>query len=106
MDEILSVFGLNFEEISLDERAELERVAFIYEQSGRLSLDDVCKVIKESQQQVMLKLAVEPEGTINNVHLKARLLNYTMLLDLLSGPSKAKEALEEYCKRLKTIKKK
>lgn len=106
MDEILSAFGLNFEDITLDERDELERMALVYEQQQQLTLDDVLKGVQAAQQQVMLKLAIEPEGTVNNVHLKARLLNYTMLIDLLSGPMKARAALDIYVQRLKTIKKK
>lgn len=106
MDEILSVFGLNFEDITLDEREELERMALIYEQQQQLDLSQVLLHLKASQEAVMLKLAVEPEGTINNVHLKARLLNYAMLVDMLSGPQKAREALDVYVTRLKTIKKK
>jgi predicted amino acid-binding ACT domain protein len=106
MDEILSVFGLNFEEITLDERDDLNRMAAVYEIQQQLTLEDVKRYITEATNEVMLKLAVEPEGTINNVHLKARLLNYTMLLGVLSGPQRAREELAKYVERLKTIKKK
>lgn len=105
-DEILKAFDLKFEDITLDERESLERMAMVYETQSQLSIEDVRKGLQECINDVMLKLAVEPEGTVNNIFLKGRMLNYVMLMGVLSGPQKARDELALYVERLKTIKKK
>lgn len=101
MDEILNAFGLKFEEITLDERHDLERMAMVYESQQQLTFEDIRKAIQAAISTVSAELVIEKEGTVRNIFLKARLMNYMMLDGLLSGPQQARDELSKYAERLK-----
>lgn len=101
MDDILDAFGLKYEELTIDERDDLLKMVNVMEQQQSLSLEDIRTHIKDSLQEVMLALAKEPEGTTNNIFLKARMLNYSMLLGVLEAPMKARAEVEAYIQNMK-----
>lgn len=100
MEEILRALGVTYEELK---PAELDTVTQWLNdlQAKEITLDDVRKYIGKMKDEVSLALAKEPEGTMNNILLKGRLMNYVLLQAMLSSYPDAKEELDQYISNLK-----
>lgn len=102
MEELLHALGIeDYEKLSLDERETFDNWISVLQQKGELTPPEIKAYIEKMIYEVAQKLAVEPEGTKNNIHLKARLMNYILLKAFLDGPQAAQQELKNYIERLK-----
>lgn len=106
IDEILSKFGLKYEDLNSAEKETLHQWLDLLS-SKKLSLDDVKANIRQMKESVEKELTEIPSGWFTwllgwrrDFILKARLRNYMLLEAFLESPDKAKQALENMLARL------
>lgn len=100
VDEFLSKIGVPYEKLEEEERETL--LGWLKNLSERqLSLEDVKTNVRKMADGVARELS-EPElPKKKDIFLKARLRNYLLVLDFLTGPEEAKKGLERYMKNIK-----
>jgi hypothetical protein len=107
MEQLLSAFGLSYEDLRLEEREYLNNWLAQLEGKAEMRADQVRGFIVQCKNEVAYKLSELPddaEHKLQNIHLKARLMNYIMLEGFLTSPEQAKKELENYIDRLKQSK--
>jgi hypothetical protein len=109
IDEILSKSGLKIEDLNAAERQtlfdKLQSMA-----TRVLTVDDIRETITQMRDSVEVELAgyTEPKtlwdflfSKRKDIYRRARLRNYMLLLAFLSGPEKARKAIEQSLQNIK-----
>lgn len=100
MDELLKRYGLKYEELNSAERETLNNWMDAM-QKGGLSIERIKQYIENMRDAVAVEVSNYENGTRQDLYVKARLRNYTLLLGFLSTPEKAKEQFERALGNLK-----
>lgn len=101
MDQILEAFGLKYEELTGDEKSTL--TTWLHDVEAKsLSIQDIQQYVSDMKNSVATQLADTPHfKKEENILLKARLKNYSLLEAFLSTPQRAKRALEQHIEAVK-----
>lgn len=96
LDQYLKKKNLKFEDLTQDEKDTY--LSWVKALEGKsLGLEDVRNYIRFMKSSVAATLAdTKEEDREANLLLKARLKNYILLEDMLSGPEKASQAVAKY----------
>jgi len=101
MDRILEEYGLNYEDLNIEERNTYQQQAFNLK---NITVEDIITYIRDMKNAVALQLTDVPDdkehGDLNS-KLKARLKNYILQEAFLTAPDKAEKALRESLKNVK-----
>lgn len=96
IDEILSKFHVKYEDLSAIEKETLNSLLNAV-QTQTLTTEKIKEAIgtmKRSVENELTDLIKNNHSKEQDIFLKARLRNFMLLEDMLSGPDKAKRALE------------
>jgi len=94
IDELLKRAGLKYEDLNDAERQTLNEWMGALGKN-ELTLNGVRAYLASMRDSVEHDLAKSDNNTKNDLFLKARLRNYMLLEAFLTGPEKAKEALQK-----------
>lgn len=93
LDKLLSKRGLKWEDLTPEEREYASQLVNSV-QKAQITVEDIRSFISASRDTLILEVSKHDTGSKEDLLIKARIRNYTMLLGFLSGPEKAKKALE------------
>ena len=93
IDEILTKLGLKYEDLSKVERETLHTWMESLDKNT-VTLASVKTYISSMKDSVEQELTKTDNGSKQDIFLKARLRNYMLLEAFLSGPEKAKQAID------------
>lgn len=93
IDEILKKVGMKYEDLNSAERETLQNWINTLNQKA-ITLGSVKDYISAMRDSVENELAKTGHENRQDIYLKARLRNYLLLLGFLTGPEKAKQALD------------
>lgn len=97
IDKFLKKRGINsYDELNHVEKETYKRMLKVMSDKT-LTVSDLKSYISTMKSSVASQLSDTPETDRDkNIHLKARLKNYSLLEDFLAGPEKAQKALAKY----------
>lgn len=93
INKILEKLNLKFEDLTSAERDTLLSMAESLQRQS-LSVSDVKEYLLTMRESVETELSKTDLNTNQDIFLKARLRNYILLESFLTGPDKAKKALD------------
>ena len=93
IDELLKKYGLKYEELTPDERTTFHSMLDAIQEKS-LSVEKIKEFVTNMKYAVEQEIVKTTNGSKQDFFLKARLKNYMLLEAFLSGPEKAKKALE------------
>ena len=99
-DALLKKYGLKYEDLNHEER-ETFNVQVTSIQQGQLTLDKLEDSITRMRESCILEMSNYQNGTKQDIFLKARIRNYTVILSLFQGAEQARKALEQLLSGMK-----
>lgn len=90
---MLEKLGLKYEDLNEAEIASLDKKLSMLAQRA-LTIEDVREMINNMKDGVEMELSETTHNRTQDIYLKARLRNYLLILSFLSGPERAKRALD------------
>lgn len=112
INNLLEEHGLKLEELNSAERETLEKWSKAWQQQ-EISVPKIKELLEQLIESTLKELADLKEATSfwsflfnrnKDIFLKARLKNYLMLRDFISGPERARNFIEENLKNIKATK--
>lgn len=100
MDEILTKFNLKYEDLNSVEKETLTNMMMEY-QGNILTVERMKEHFSSMRDAVSEELSKTLDNTRQDIYLKARLRNYTMIIMILSAPEKNRKKIEEALKHVK-----
>lgn len=103
LDELLAKLGMDYKDLTSAEIDTLNEWMGKVQQKS-ITVDGIKDIVIRMKDAVERELVLEPEFLYilffkflnrKQIYLKARLHNYLLLIDFLSGPDRAKEALDK-----------
>ena len=103
-DDVLKMLGfdnLNYDDLTPAEKESYEVWYNEFERTGGLNIDDVKGYIAKLKESLILEIAKTSYDKREDLFLKARLLNITLLEAFVTSPDRAKKMFEMQAKRNK-----
>jgi hypothetical protein len=92
-DALLKQFGLKYEDLNAVERETFNNQVNAIQQ-GQLTLEKLKENITTMRESLILEMSTHDTGSKQDLFVKARIRNYSLILSLFDGAEKARKALE------------
>lgn len=99
-DILLKKYGLKYEDLNPVEKESFHNMVDSVKQ-GQLTLEKVKDYLHAMRDSLLLEMSSYDTGTKQDLFIKARIRNYTLLISLFETPEKAQKSLEQALRGVK-----